>query len=173
MSFKCIYSIYVVYFDAFIVYFNILQSTHSIFMVYINVFIIYFNVFESIWVYLNVFIVYVNVCGGGTRACFHHLDFQSKNFSYAIFIIKKRPLYVNFSILLCGEYFFWQPSTTLVNMRFFSHVSNSNKYKNMKSGNPCLCPKMVFLASKNTAVLLGRSGKKLFVWLWTLWSRKR
>jgi hypothetical protein len=35
----------------------------------------------------------------GTRACFYSLDFQSKNFSYAIFIIKKWPLYVNFSIL--------------------------------------------------------------------------
>ena len=33
----------------------------------------------------------------GNRACFHRLDFQSKNFSYAIFIVKKRPLYVNFS----------------------------------------------------------------------------
>jgi hypothetical protein len=36
----------------------------------------------------------------GTRACFHRSDFQSKNFSYAIFIVKKRPLYVNFSIPL-------------------------------------------------------------------------
>jgi hypothetical protein len=35
----------------------------------------------------------------GTKACFHRLDFQSKNFSYAIFIVKKRPLYVNFTIL--------------------------------------------------------------------------
>jgi hypothetical protein len=26
----------------------------------------------------------------GTRACFHRSDFQSKNFSYAIFIVKKR-----------------------------------------------------------------------------------
>jgi hypothetical protein len=34
----------------------------------------------------------------GTRACFHRLDFQSKNFSYAICIVKKRPVYVNFSI---------------------------------------------------------------------------
>jgi hypothetical protein len=40
---------------------------------------------------------------GGTRACFHCLDFQSKNFSYAIFIVKKRPLYVNFSIPPCGN----------------------------------------------------------------------
>jgi hypothetical protein len=40
---------------------------------------------------------------GGTRACFHHSDFQSKNFSYAIFIVQKRPLYVNFSIPPCGK----------------------------------------------------------------------
>jgi hypothetical protein len=31
------------------------------------------------------------------------LDFQSKNLSYAIFIVKKRPLYVNFSIPLCAK----------------------------------------------------------------------
>jgi hypothetical protein len=35
---------------------------------------------------------------GSTRACFHHLDFQFKNVAYAIFIVKKRPLYVNLSI---------------------------------------------------------------------------
>jgi hypothetical protein len=46
------------------------------------------------------------MCRGGTRACFHHLDFQSKNFSYAIFIVKKRLLYVNFSIPLAGNDFF-------------------------------------------------------------------
>jgi hypothetical protein len=37
-----------------------------------------------------------------TRACFYCLDFQSKKFSYANFIVKKRPLYVNFSIPPCG-----------------------------------------------------------------------
>jgi hypothetical protein len=31
----------------------------------------------------------ISTCRRGTRACFHHLDFQSKNFSYAIFIVKK------------------------------------------------------------------------------------
>jgi hypothetical protein len=31
------------------------------------------------------------------------LYFQSKYFSYAIFIDKKWPLYVNFSILPCGN----------------------------------------------------------------------
>jgi hypothetical protein len=43
----------------------------------------------------------------------------------------------------------------LVNMRFCIHVPNSNKNKNMKSGNPHLCPKMVFLASKTLLSLLG------------------
>jgi hypothetical protein len=40
---------------------------------------------------------------GGTRAYFHRSDFQCKNFSYAIFIVKKRRLYVNFSIPPCGN----------------------------------------------------------------------
>jgi hypothetical protein len=39
---------------------------------------------------------------GGTRACFYRLDFQFKNFSYAIFIVKKWP-YVNFNIHPCGN----------------------------------------------------------------------
>jgi hypothetical protein len=43
------------------------------------------------------------MCKGGTMACFHRLGFLSKNFSYAIFIIKQRPLYVNFSIPPCGD----------------------------------------------------------------------
>jgi hypothetical protein len=34
----------------------------------------------------------------GTRACFYSLHFQSKDFSYAIFIVKKRPLSLNFSM---------------------------------------------------------------------------
>jgi hypothetical protein len=45
----------------------------------------------------------ISMCRGGTRACFHRLDFQSKNFSHAIFIVKKQPLYVNFSIPLCAK----------------------------------------------------------------------
>jgi hypothetical protein len=39
---------------------------------------------------------------GGIRACFRCLDFQSKNFSYAIFIVQKQPFYVNFNIP-CGN----------------------------------------------------------------------
>jgi hypothetical protein len=49
------------------------------------------------------FKIKISTWRGGTKACFHCLDFQSKNFSYAIFIVKKRPLYVNFSIPPCGK----------------------------------------------------------------------
>jgi hypothetical protein len=85
---------------------------------------------------------------GGTRACFHRLDFQSKNFSYAVFIVKKRPLYVNFSIPPCGKWFFSQCSAPLVDMRFWGHVPNSLRNKNMKRLIPYLLLKMVVLAFK-------------------------
>jgi hypothetical protein len=47
------------------------------------------------------------------------------------------------------------PRITLVNMRFCAHVPNSNKNKNMKSSNPYLHPKMVFLASETVLSLSG------------------
>jgi hypothetical protein len=78
-----------------------------------------------------------------------------QEFFICYFYVKKRPLYVNFSIFLCGKLFFWQPSATLVNMRFCTHVPNLKKNKNMKFGNPYLCPKMVFLASKTLLSLSG------------------
>jgi hypothetical protein len=105
------------------------------------------------------------MCRGGTRACFHRLDFQSKNFSYAIFIAKKRPLYVNFCIPLREKYFFWQPSTPLVNMRFCTHVPNSTTNKNFEVWQAILMPKNGFFGLQNTTVPLGRSGKKLFLQL--------
>jgi hypothetical protein len=37
------------------------------------------------------------------------LDFQSRNFSYAIFIVKKQPLDVNFSISFCEFIYFGNP----------------------------------------------------------------
>ena len=77
-------------------------------------------------------------CRGGTRACFHRLDFQSKNFASAIFIVKKRPLYVNFSIPPCGKWFFSQCSTPLAGMRFWGNVSNSLRNKNMERHIPYL-----------------------------------
>jgi hypothetical protein len=69
---------------------------------------------------------------------------------------------VNFSITLCGKFFFWQPSTTLVNMRFCRHVPNSTRNKNVKSGKPCLRPKMVFLAPETLLYLFGTVEKNFF-----------
>jgi hypothetical protein len=34
----------------------------------------------------------------GTKVCAHSLDFQYNNFLYVFLIVKKQPLYVNFSI---------------------------------------------------------------------------
>jgi hypothetical protein len=42
------------------------------------------------------------------------------------------------------------------------HVPNSTENKNMKSGNPYLRPKMVFLASKTLLSLLGTVEKNFF-----------
>jgi hypothetical protein len=42
-----------------------------------------------------------------------------------------------------------------MNMRFYTHVPKSNKNKNMKSSNPYLRLKMVFLASKTLLSLSG------------------
>jgi hypothetical protein len=47
-------------------------------------------------------------------------------------------------------------------MRFCSHVPNSTRNKNVKSGKPYLCPKMVFLAPKILLYLLGAVEKNFF-----------
>jgi hypothetical protein len=43
------------------------------------------------------------ICRGGTKVCANRLDFQYNNFSYAFFVVKKLPLYVNFNISPCGK----------------------------------------------------------------------
>jgi hypothetical protein len=45
---------------------------------------------------------------GGTKAWAYRLDFQSKNFPNAFLNVKKRPLYVNFSISLCQDNMFFK-----------------------------------------------------------------
>jgi hypothetical protein len=101
------------------------------------------------------------MCRGGTRACFHRLDFQSKNFPYAILIVRKLHLYVNFSIPLCAKWRFFQGSISLMDMRFYWHVPNSPRNKNLKSLSPYLLNKMVFLASKALLYTLS-TGKRTF-----------
>jgi hypothetical protein len=101
------------------------------------------------------------MCKISTRACSHRSDFQSKKFSYAIFIVKKWPLYVNFSIPPCGNWWFSQGSTPPVGMRFCGHVLNSPRNKNPKRHISYLLEKVVFLDPKRLLSPFGR-GKKTF-----------
>jgi hypothetical protein len=52
---------------------------------------------------------------------------------------------------------------TLVNMRFCTHVPNSTRNENVKSGKPYLSPKIVFLASKTLLYLSGTLEKTFFL----------
>jgi hypothetical protein len=74
--------------------------------------------------------------------------FSIREFFICYFNCQKTTIVCEFQHTPLWKIFFWQPSTTLVSMRFCEHVPNSNKNKNMKLGNPYLCPKMVFLASE-------------------------
>jgi hypothetical protein len=97
-----------------------------------------------------------STCSRGTKACAHRLDFQKNNFIYVFFIVKKQPLYMNFSIFP-----FSQCSTPLVNMRFCGHVPNSPINRNSKRLIPNVPKKMVFLASK-TLMFPSGIGKRNF-----------
>jgi hypothetical protein len=52
--------------------------------------------------------------------------------------------------------------TPLVDVRFCTHVPNSTRNNNVKSGKPYLRPKMVFLAPKTLLSLLGIVEKNFF-----------
>jgi hypothetical protein len=113
-----------------------------------------------------------STCRGGTRACFHHLDFQSKNFSYANFIVKKRPLYVNFSIPLCGNDFFGNPPQ-LWWIWDFAHIYLTQiRTRIWSPATHIYVRKWLFWPPKHCCPSRG-SGKKLFLQLWILWFRKR
>jgi hypothetical protein len=61
------------------------------------------------------------MCRGGTRACFYHSDFQSKNFSYAIFLGQKMAFVCEFQ------------HTPLRKMIFFSMFHTSCGYENLRT----------------------------------------
>jgi hypothetical protein len=103
----------------------------------------------------------IAMCLWSTKVCTHRLDFQSKNYSYAIFIVKNRPLYVNFSTPPCGNWFFSLCSTPPVGMNFWGHVPNSPINRNPKRLIPYLLQKMVFLGSE-TLLYPSGIGKKYF-----------
>ena len=86
------------------------------------------------------------------------------------FSMSKNGLCLNFSIPLCAEWHFFQGSVCLMDMRFCWHVPNSPRNKNLKSLNPYLLYKMVFLATKTLLYSLSIGKKTFFFQLWTLWS---
>jgi hypothetical protein len=75
---------------------------------------------------------------------------------------KKRPLYVNFSIPLCGNWWFLQGSTPRVGMRFCGHVPNSPRNKNLKRHIRNLLENVVFLDPKRLLSPFGRGKKNFF-----------
>jgi hypothetical protein len=88
-------------------------------------------------------------CRRDIGACLHRSDLQSYNFSY-VFFFTGSGLCVWISAYSFGKKkFILQPSTTLMNMRFCTHVCNSPKNKNLNSERSYLCPKMVFGHSKH------------------------
>jgi hypothetical protein len=74
-------------------------------------------------------------------------------------------MWISTYLLVKNKIFFY------VTHLFYRHVPNSTRNKNMKSQNPNLLRKLVFLASKTLLSPLS-IGKKLFFQLWMLWSCK-
>jgi hypothetical protein len=102
---------------------------------------------QRLQIYNNSTLVGVNLCGApfpsfyplsvpalvgiednyliGRRNTTINWDFEYNDFLYGFYIVKNRPLYVNFSIPLCAKCCFPQGSIRLVNMRFCGHVPSS------------------------------------------------
>jgi hypothetical protein len=64
--------------------------------------------------------------------------FLIQNIFICLFIVKKWPLFVNFSISLVEFFFSSQCSAPLVGMRFCRYVPNSPRNKNFKLHDPYL-----------------------------------
>jgi hypothetical protein len=103
------------------------------------------------------------MCRGGTNAYAHRLNFQYNNFGDVFFIVKKRPLLVNFSIPHCRKYIFSQCSTPHVCMRLCRHVPNSPRDKNKMMHHLRLLERVVYLASKTLLSPIGTGKKNFFI----------
>jgi hypothetical protein len=86
---------------------------------------------------------------------FQLFGFSIQEFFICYFYCQKTAFVCEFQHTPLRKIKFWQPSTTLVNMRFCTHVPNSARNKNVTSGKPYLRPKMVFLAPKTLLYLSG------------------
>jgi hypothetical protein len=98
---------------------------------------------------------------------FPPFGFSIQEFFICYFYCQKTAFVCEFQHTPLRKIFFWQPSTTLVNMRFSTHVPNSTRNKNVKSRKPYLCPKMVFWPTKHCCTSLAQ-WKKSFSLTWNL-----
>jgi hypothetical protein len=80
---------------------------------------------------------------------FPPFGYSIQEFFIFYFYCQKTAFECEFQHTPCRKYCFWQPSTTLVNMRFCTHVPNSNKNKNMKSGTRIYVQKWFFWPPKH------------------------
>jgi hypothetical protein len=92
---------------------------------------------------------------------FSPFGFSIQELFICYFYCQKTAFICEFQHTPLRNYYFWQPSTTLVNMRFCIHVRNSTRNKNVKSRKPYLRPKMVFLAPETLLYLFGTVRKKI------------
>jgi hypothetical protein len=93
---------------------------------------------------------------------FPPFGFSIQEFFICYFYCQKMAFVCEFQHTSLRKMIFWQPSTTLVNMRFYAHVPNATRNKNMKSSKPYLSPKMVFLAPKTLLYLSGEVEENFF-----------
>jgi hypothetical protein len=109
---------------------------------------------------------------GGTRACFYHSDFQSKIFRM-LFLLSKNGLCMWISAYPFAKNNFFGNPPQLWWIWDFAHMYLTQTRIRYEVQQPICTSKNGFFGLQNTVVPLGRTGKKLFIWLWTLWSRKR
>jgi hypothetical protein len=93
---------------------------------------------------------------------FSTFGFSIQEFFICYFYCQKTAFVCEFQHTPYGKWFFSQCSTHLVGMRFWGHVRNSLRNKNMERHIPYLLLKMVFLAFKTLLFPLG-TGEKTFL----------
>jgi hypothetical protein len=93
---------------------------------------------------------------------FQPFGFLIQEFFIYYFYCQKTAFVCEFQHTPLRKIIFWQPSTTLVNARFCTHVPNSTRNKIVKSHKPYLRPKVVFLAPETLLYLLAAVEKNFF-----------
>jgi hypothetical protein len=82
--------------------------------------------------------------------------------SHMVFLSKNR-LFVNFNIPICAKWCFSQGFVCLIGMGFCGHLPNSLRNKNLKSHNPYLLHRMVFMAHKTLLHPFSRGERNFYL----------